>query len=375
MLHPPPSRIEISKQLIEENFNEFKRILPKKMAIAPVLKSNAYGHGLPEVTSIVKGLAPMICVYEGFELKKVRTVYPGPVLILGPVDPVEVVEIHRLKPVFSVFSIPYLRQLDEIGRALGKSIDVHIAIDALFGREGIMPIELPSLFETLRACSWIKVEGVFAHFSSADEAGQDTSKRQLGIYLDIVEAFHSKGYQGLITHIASTAGAIGLAKEIERTHMIRLGLGLFGLWPSTLSYSFHPEMKLSPALRWISWVAQVKDLPKDHPIGYNRTFISNSKTKIALIPQGYGHGYPRSASNQGWVIIRGTRCYIKGRISMNSLVVDVSHLPAITQGEPVLLLGREGDEGISADQLAEMDQTINYDIVVRISSEIPRVIV
>lgn len=375
MLHPPASRIEISRQLIEENINEFKRILPRKVAIAPVLKSNAYGHGLVEVTSIVRGIVPMICVYEGFELKKVRTRYPGPVLVLGPVDPVEVVEIHHLKPIFSVFSIPYLRQLDEIGRALGKPIDVHIAIDAFFGREGIMPAELPSLFETLRVCPWIKVEGIFAHFSSADEATQDTSRRQLAIYLDVVEAFHSKGYQGLITHIASTAGAIGLAKEIERTHMVRLGLGLFGLWPSTLSHSFHPEMKLSPALRWISWVAQVKDLPKDHPIGYNRTFISNSTTRIALIPQGYGHGYPRSASNQGWVIIRGTRCYIKGRVSMNSLVVDVSHIPTIAQGEPVLLLGRDGDEGISADQLAEMDQTINYDIVVRISPEIPRIIV
>lgn len=375
MLHPPPSRIEISKQSIEENIDEFKRLLPKKVAIAPVLKSNAYGHGLKEVTSIVRDFVPMICVYEGFELKNVRTHYPGPILILGPVDPVEIVEIHPLKPTFSVLSVPYLRQLDEIGRALGKPIDVHIAIDAFFGREGIMPLELPALFETLRVCTAVRVAGIFAHFSSADEATQDTSKRQLSIYLDVVEAFHSKGYQGLITHIASTAGAIGLSKEIERTTMIRLGLGLFGLWPSALSHSFHPEMKLVPALRWISWVAQVKELPKDHPIGYNRTFVSNSTTKIALIPQGYGHGYPRSASNQGWVIIRGTRCYIKGRVSMNSLVVDVSHIRGITQGEPALLLGRDGEEEISADQLAEIDQTINYDILVRIAPEIPRIIV
>jgi len=375
MLHLPLSRIEISRQSIEENINEFKRVLPKKVGIAPVLKSNAYGHGLVEIASIVRDHVPMICVYEGFELKRIRSVYSGPILILGPINPIDIVEIIPLKPIFSVFSVSYLKQLDEIGRALKKPIDVHIAIDAFFGREGIMPAEVPVLFEALRACSSIRLGGIYAHFSSADEATQETSKRQLEIYLDIVEAFHSKGYKGLTTHIASTAGTVGMSKEIERTTLVRIGLGLFGLWPSSLSHSLHPEIKLRPSLRWISWVAQVKELPKDHPVGYNRTFISNSKTKIALIPQGYGHGYPRSSSNQGWVIIRGTRCYIKGRVSMNSLVVDVSHIPLTIPGDPVILLGRDGEDEISADQLAELDQTINYDIVVRISPDIPRIVV
>jgi alanine racemase len=374
MIHLPPSRIEISRRAIEENLNSFQRLVSRTTRIAPVLKCNAYGHGLEEIVSIVRDLVPMICVYDEKEFRKARKAFPGNILILGPLGHIQTLEILPLKPILTVASIEYLKQVEEIATSLNTIVDVHIAIDALFGREGILPHEIPTLFEVLRNCSRTKIKGLWSHFSSADETSKLISLKQLEIFYEIVDGFYSKGFRNFCTHISSSAAATTLTKEVAQTDFVRLGLGLFGLWPSHLTSIIHPEIKISPALSWLSWISQIKELPKDHPVGYKRTYISKVKTKVALVPTGYGHGYPRAASNQAWTIIRGSRCYVIGLVSMNCLMVDVSHLLEVNVGDTVTLIGQDAEEKITADQLAEFSQTINYDIVVRISPEISRIL-
>jgi alanine racemase len=385
MLHLPPSRIEISQVALEENLEKFRRISFKRTKLAPVLKANAYGHGLTEITKLCADLADLICVYEASELKIVRSHFLGPILLLGPIDPHSVLECLKLEPILSVISIQHLRQLEELGRALNKPINVHLAVDALFGREGILPSELPLLFEVLRSTVYVTVTGVFGHFSCADEPDAEPSIRQLAVFYDVIDALAAKGYKKIDVHMAATSGSLRLRDSttfknpFERTSITRLGLGLYGLWPSLFLKDFNKQIALKPVLRWVSWIAQVKEFPAGHPVGYGQTYFTSKNTRLALIPQGYGHGYPRSASNQGWVLIRGTRCYIRGRVSMNALMVDVSHLPLLSTqplnvGEPVILIGKDGEEEISCEQLAVFEKTINYEIVTKISPLIPRTI-
>ena len=185
------------------------------------------------------------------------------------------------------------------------------------------------------------------------------------------------GYKNLERHISASSGAMVYEKNGGKSSLIRPGIMLYGMWPSEdLGKRFKKHgLKLKPVLRWVTHVVQVKTLPKNHPIGYGLTYITKKPTKVAIIPQGYSDGYDRGLSNKGEVLIQGQRCQVLGRVAMNMFVVDVTHLRNIKNEDGVVLLGRQGKEEITTEELAKHLGTINYEITTRILTLLPRVIV
>ncbi len=184
------------------------------------------------------------------------------------------------------------------------------------------------------------------------------------------------GYDNLATHISATSGLLVHEKSRGENTIVRIGVGMYGMWPSEyLKKDWQKKCNLKPVLTWKTHVAQVKILPKNSTIGYGLTFKTKQETKIALIPQGYADGYSRSLSNKSDVLIHGRRCRVLGRVSMNMFVVDVTRLPKIKEGDEVVLLGQQGKQNISAEELALISNTINYEVITKISPILPRFVV
>lgn len=375
MLDIPATRIELSAKNLAHNLDQFKRILAGRVRLGVVLKANAYGHGLLEMVTLCKELSEFIVLYDWQELEVARKIYDGEILMIGPIGPVHLVEAIYLSPIFGVFSIPYLLQLEELGRSLKRQIPIHLSIDADFGREGLLASELPLAVEKLRQSKFIKLKGVFAHLSSAgDDRAMDISEHQLSSFFQAVEVLTSAGFRELTTHVHASSGTLLYKGLVRPVQAVRIGLSLYGLWPSPLLKAQSPEITLRPILRWVSWISQLKTVSKGTPIGYSQTYTTEKTTTLALIPQGYGHGYPRGASSRAEVLIQGHRCKVLGLVSMNCMMVDVSKLKNPKVGEEVVLLGSQGSELISAEELAKCKSTINYEVLTSISPLLPRVI-
>jgi alanine racemase len=375
MLDIPATRIELSAKNLAHNLDQFKRILTGKVRLGVVLKANAYGHGLLEMVALCKELSEFIILYDWHELETARRIYDGEILMIGPIGPMHLVEAIYLSPTFGVFSVPYMLQLEELGRSLKRQISIHLAIDADFGREGLLASELPLAIENLRKSKFLHLKGVFAHLSSAgDDRAMDISEHQLASFFQTVEVLASAGFRDLTTHVHASSGTLLYKGLVRSRQAVRIGLSLYGLWPSPLLRTQNPEITLRPILRWVSWISQIKTVSKGTPIGYSQTYTTENTTTLALIPQGYGHGYPRGASNRAEVLIQGKRCKVVGLVSMNCMMVDISHLKNPKIGEEVVLLGTQGSYQISAEELAQCKNSINYEVLTSISPLLPRVI-
>jgi alanine racemase len=202
------------------------------------------------------------------------------------------------------------------------------------------------------------------------------AQKQIDMYHKYVDIFKTNGFPKIKTHISATSGILVYERGNSLHDLVRLGLGLYGIWPSEhLKFLNKNKVVLKPALRWVSHVAQIKVLPANHPIGYGLTYITKKATKIAVIPQGYADGLPRSLSNKGGVLIRGKRANILGRVAMNMIVVDISNIKDVSPEDEVVLLGKQGKNEITAEHIARDSDTINYEVTTKISSLLPRVIV
>ena len=219
--------------------------------------------------------------------------------------------------------------------------------------------------------------GIYAHFANIEDTSDFShAQKQIREYQEALKLTDAFGFKNLQTHISATSGILIYEKETGKNSLVRLGIGVYGLWPSErLGLLYRNKMELKPVLSWKTKVAQIKVLPKGRTIGYGLTYKTRKKTKIAIIPVGYADGLDRGLSNKGEVLISGARCKIIGRISMNMFTVDVSNLPKVEIEDEVIILGSQGKEQITAEKMAKQIDTINYEITARISPILPRIIV
>ncbi|NVN96829.1 alanine racemase, partial [Candidatus Nomurabacteria bacterium] len=245
------------------------------------------------------------------------------------------------------------------------------------GREGIMPSQVENLIKEIKNLKNIILDGVYSHFANIEDTMNSThANRQIETYHSCVEIFKKNGYEKINTHISATSGILVYEKGENLHSIVRLGIGLYGLWPSEhLEYLNKKKIILKPVLRWVTHVAQVKVIPANYPIGYGLTYITKKNTKIAVIPQGYFDGLTRSMSNNGEFLIRGKKAKIIGRVAMNMTVVDVSHIKDVMPEDEVVIIGVQGKAKITAEEVAKKSDTINYEATTRISALLPRVIV
>lgn len=339
-----------------------------------VIKTDGYGHGSVPIARMLQKLDFMYgfavaTAEEAFELRDHGIQMP--ILILGYTFPYSYEKIVEKDIRPCVFRYDMVEDIGRVAVKQNKRAKVHIKVDTGMGRIGIMPDEAGFDFvKRVRDTAGIEIEGVFTHFARADEKDKSYSKKQLEIFKEFTHRLESElGLTGLIKDCSNSAGIL----EIPEANMdvVRAGITLYGLSPSQeVDMSIIP---LKPALSLYSTVIFVKWLEAGYPISYGGTYTTSKRTKIATVPLGYGDGYPRSLSNIGYVLIRGQRAPIVGRVCMDQFMVDVTDIPDVAEGDRVTLIGKDGYDEITADELGRISGRFNYEFMCDLSKRIPRV--
>ncbi len=373
-MREPLSYIAISQKGLIHNLNALKRIAPRKEVVG-VIKANAYGHGQNEVATIIEPYVDYFQVDDIEELRLLRKVSKKQTLVFGYVQESDLEEAVALRGTLAVYDVPRLRALQRIGAKRKTKIPVHIKIDAHLGRQGLLLESIPSFIREFKKAPNVIVEGVYSHFSNIeDTTNMAHAKKQVAAFESATALFKDEGFSNMKTHMSATSGLLALDTKLS-TSLVRLGIGLYGMWPSeALEKEWGGRLTLMPAMRWVSHVAQVKKIPKDFAVGYGCTYITKRPTTIAVIPQGYSDGFDRGLSNCGTVLIHGVRAPIIGRVAMNIIVADVTHIKNVRAEDEVVLLGSQKKERISAEEIAKKLGTINYEITTRTSPLLPRVV-
>ena len=377
MKNRPLSYIEISKNNLVHNIQALRGIAHPGTKFAVAVKGNAYGHGLVEVVRIADKYTDYFVVNSFEELSILRGVSKKPVLVLGYVTPGLLVEAMKLGCILGVFSYSQFLEIEKVAKKLKIAQEIHVACDALLGREGFLEGELADFFAAAKKSAHVRITGMYSHFANIEDTNNFTyAERQIESHMRMQAIAKEAGYSNLATHMSATSGLLAYEKSQALHPIVRIGIGMYGLWPSDyLKFEYRKKkLELLPVLSWKTHIAQIKTLPAGRTIGYGLTFMTQKSTRIALIPQGYADGYVRALSNKGYVLIGGKKCKVLGRVSMNMFVVDVSAVRDASEGDEVVLLGTQGTHTISAEELGELSGTINYEATTRISPLLPRII-
>lgn len=369
----------ISLDAIKDNFNEIKRLINKDTKVIAVLKTDGYGHG---AIPIAKELCDDERLY-GFALATSDEAFilrnsgiKKPLLILGYTFPNAYEELILKDVSMTVFREDTLAQLASECRKLSTTehkykAKIHIKVDTGMGRIGVMPDESGIEF-VKKALSYdeLIVEGVFTHLAKADEFDREPTHIQLQKYNDFIKKIKDElGYDVPIKHVSNSAGIIDYPEA--NLDVVRAGIILYGLWPS--SEVSKDKITLKSALSLYSQIVYIKEVPPGTPISYGGTYTTEKKTKIATITVGYGDGYPRLLSNKGYVLVKGMRCPILGRICMDQLMIDVTEVDSVKEGDEVTLIGGCGDKKITMEELGELSGRFNYELACELGKRIPRV--
>jgi len=371
--------VEISKNNLIHNLKTFRSLIGPDVALMSVVKSNAYGHGLIETAKIAQEEADWFgvdSVDEALELKKQGI--EKPILILG------YTLNERLKDVvqndFSqiVYNEDTIKKLGELSNELNKKINVHFKVETGTSRQGIGEEEIIERLKIVKQYPNLIIQGLSTHYANIEDTTDHTyAMKQLERFKDYIQLLKEQGIDVPIKHTACSAAIILFPETYF--DMVRAGISQYGLWSSkeTLvsANGKARKIELKPALAWKTRIAQVKELEPGTPVSYGLTEKVSRKTKLAILPIGYWDGYDRHLSGMGNVLINGSRCKILGRICMNMIMVDVTDVDEVKPEDEAVLLGRQGDEEITADELAQKIGTINYEVVTRINPLIKRIIV
>lgn len=355
----PLSWVEIDLAALRHNCVEASRRLGPKTFLVGVVKSDAYGHGMVPVSrELVACGARFLAVSKYWEARDLFAAdIDVPVIVLLGLEPEDVDEAlgRNVRPV--VFRIDHARMIHEAAGRRGRKARVHIKVDTGMGRLGVPWDDVPAFLDELKSLGGIEVEGVISHFAVADEADKAFCGDQVNCFESILRMFESKGIPVQYAHISNSAGLLDLPHA--HFQLVRPGIMLYGSQPS--SELLQPA-ELRPVMAFKSRILQLKSLPAGRPVGYGRTYVTQAPTRVATIPVGYDDGYSRLLSNRGSVLVRGVRAPLIGRVSMNMITVDVTHVPDVHADDEVVLLGRQREERITAEELADLCGTISYEI-------------
>jgi len=372
------SWIEISKKSLLHNLGVFQKIVDKDTKIAVVVKANAYGHGINEVVSVLRNKVEIFAVDNVDEALAVRKLDSNKkVIILGYSMPANLKKTIEKKFSFVVYDIKILKYI--VSLKSSKKALVHIKIETGLNRQGVEGNELLGILNYIKKYQkYIFLEGVYTHFANVEDTlNTSYAEQQLKRFGIALKMVHKEGFNPPLVHTAASAATL----LFEKSHfsMIRMGIGLYGLWPSRETKisrsSKKVKISLMPVLSWKSIVAQVKDLKKGESVGYGRTWFAQRKSKIAIVPVGYSDGYDRKLSNNGKVVVEGSFAQVIGRVAMNMIMVDVTDIKNVKAGVAVMIIGSQGEKQMSADEIAEKIGTINYEVVSRINALLPRKII
>lgn len=395
--------IEINKDALLHNLRQFLNLIGPDVKLMAVVKANAYGHGLKEIATIIHHSKFIIqnsiwfgvdSIDEALILRQQGVV--APILTLGYVPLDRLGEAVENDVRFTVYNRETIEMVDKVKSQNSKvkittqnsKVKIHLKIETGVFRQGILAEDLPDFIKFVQQYPQIEIEGISTHFANIEDTTDHSyAQGQLDAFKAVLERLKGLGIDIPVKHTACSAAAV----LFPETHfnMVRLGISMYGLWSSKETFvsarntslresstneAIPSNINLQPVLSWKSIIAQIKKIPAGTPVSYGLTERVSRDSRVAVVPVGYYDGYDRKLSSVGNVLICGRRCKVLGRVCMNMMVVDVTDAPEAKLEDEVVLLGAQGGEKISAEELAQKIGTINYEVVTRINPLLPRVI-
>lgn len=370
--------IEIDSAAIKNNVANLLRLAGPKVKLAAAVKANGYGHGLPEMVAILKETkVSHLALHSTAEADTAREAgWDRRIMLVGPVAPDDIDAIIRLDLEAAVFELSFLDQLGKFCHRSKVSARIHLKLETGTHRQGLTEKEISKAAVTLKKFPELKLAGLSTHFANIEDTTDHSyAMTQLDQFKHLAGVLAKRGIVPEFRHTACSAAVL----LFRNTYfdLVRPGISIYGYWPSRETYVSYrlgggKNSILTPALSFKARITQIKSVAADSFVGYGCTYRTSSRAKIAVLPVGYSDGIDRRLSNLGYVLIKGKRAPIRGRICMNLIMVDITDIPGVKLYDTATIIGRDGREKITADTHAGWCQSISYEILSRLSPLIPR---
>ncbi len=365
-----PTHVEVNLARLTENYHAIREKVGSAV-VMPILKANAYGHGLVEVArhmvSVGARYLGVAFLEEGILLREAGI--QAPILVMGGILGDQVPLFLKYNLTLTASSVEKLEQVEQAAEAVGVKAKVHLKIDTGMERIGVHYYSAEPLLEAALKCKRTEVEGIFSHFANADAADLSSAKLQIERFNEVLRFYERRSVPAPIRHMANSGAVLQLPESTF--DLVRPGILLYGVYPSDEVVHSVP---VRPALAWKSRVVYFKVVKPNHPVSYGSTWQSDHEVRVVTVPVGYGDGYFRSLSNNAYVLLRGKRYPVVGRVCMDQFMVNIEWDSAYNNDE-VILVGEDGDERITCEDLAQWAGTIPYEILTNINTRVPRVYV
>lgn len=361
---------EINLDAIVKNVDNLMALTKENTGALAVVKADGYGHG---DVAVAKAVAQKVTGYAVATLDEAVNLRENgvkkPILVLGYVDSYEFDILVSHEITATVFDVETAQLLADAARVQKKQAHCHIKVDTGMRRIGLEPDENGiAIVKQITALKELSADGIFTHFAASDETDKTSAEHQFKLFTDFTGRLEKEGIHFTYRHCANSAAVIDMPQvDLD---MVRLGIAMYGMYPSDEVKK--EKVELFPALDLKSHVTMVKEIPAGEKVSYGGTFTTTRTTKLATVSVGYGDGYPRALSSKGYVLVRGQKAPIVGRVCMDQMMVDVTDIENVTRADIVTLIGKDGDAEITVEEIAALAGTFNYEFVCDLGKRIPR---
>lgn len=369
MAQRAPSKAIINLTAYRNNLDEVRRRIPDGCRIAAVVKTDAYGHGMVPIALAAQthnvGMIAVATIHEGVTLREEGITIP--ILVMIELDADNVAEAVQYDLAMMVSDIELAERIGEQARKQHRVASIHCKIDTGMGRQGFDLDSASDALHFLTRISHVDIDGIATHFPVADRADDPATPNQIRAFKQFIHVVDKRGIPYDTLHASNSAAIINFPQAAF--DMVRPGIMTYGVWPCG---ERPDDCPLEPVLRWETKVRLLRTMRAGATIGYGHTFTASTTFRAALLPVGYGDGYMHALGNRAHVLIHGRRCPVRGAISMDQILVDVSTVPNIEVGDTATIIGTDGEETITAEELAHHAETIPYEILARIGNRVHR---
>ena len=361
---------KLNLDAIVKNVDNLKALTKENTGALAVVKADGYGHG---DVAVAKAVAQKVTGYAVATLDEAVNLRENgvkkPILVLGYVDPYEFDILVSHEITATVFDVETAQLLADAARVQKKQAHCHIKVDTGMRRIGLEPDENGiAIVKQITALKELSADGIFTHFAASDETDKTSAEHQFKLFTDFTGRLEKEGIHFTYRHCANSAAVIDMPQA--DLDMVRLGIAMYGMYPSDEVKK--EKVELFPALDLKSHITMVKEIPAGEKVSYGGTFTTTRTTKLATVSVGYGDGYPRALSSKGYVLVRGQKAPIVGRVCMDQMMVDVTDIENVTRADIVTLIGKDGDAEITVEEIAALAGTFNYEFVCDLGKRIPR---
>lgn len=360
---------EINLDHFSYNISSVRKLLSPETKVMAVVKANAYGHGIVPIAKKAEAVGVdylgVVCLYEARQLRNAGITLP--ILLLNYTDEESIADAVTLDLRITVMDEAVLKAVSREAQKQHKTVNIHVKVDSGMHRLGLLPKEALAFITMIKAYPTVILEGIFTHFATSDEESLDFTNEQLAQFTQVIDTLKSEGISPPLIHAANSAAVL----RVPSTHftMVRLGKILYGTAPSEeFTLPFIPK----PVLTLKTNIIQIRTIPKGDSVGYGRSFVATRETRVAALPIGYADGFRRGPQNFGEVLVCGKRAPIIGRVSMDQSSIDVTDIPQAKVGDEVVIIGSQGNEAITVQEVATQIGTISYEVLASLSSRVTR---